>query len=91
MHAAVIRAADRWRGLTVGEFERRQLKAIRAELDRAHTERTAPAVKATSSASPVSYPARLGLDHPAVSTSQAAHEAQCKIAGCRKVAGGSAW
>ena len=53
MHAAVIRAADRWRGLTVGEFERRQLKAIRAELDRAHTERTAPAVKATSSASPV--------------------------------------
>jgi putative transposase len=53
MYAAVIRAADRWRGLTVGEFERRQLKALRAELDRAHTERTAPAVKATSSASPV--------------------------------------
>jgi putative transposase len=53
MYAAVIRAADRWRGLTVGEFERRQLKVIRDELDRAHTERTAPAVKTTSSASPV--------------------------------------
>jgi len=32
---AVIRAADRWRGLTVGEFEHRQLGAIREELDRA--------------------------------------------------------
>ena len=53
MYAAVIRAADRWRGLTVGEFERRQLKVIRDELDRAHTERTAPVVKTTSSASPV--------------------------------------
>ena len=39
MYAAVIRAADRWRGLTVSEFEQRQLKAIREELDRAHTER----------------------------------------------------
>ncbi len=53
MYAAVIRAADRWRGLTVGEFERRQLKAIRAELDRAHAERTTPAVRPTVSASPV--------------------------------------
>ncbi len=53
MYAAVIRAADRWRGLTVGEFEQRQLKAIREELDRAHTERTAPAVRPTSSASPI--------------------------------------
>jgi transposase-like protein len=53
MYAAVIRAADRWRGLTVSEFEQRQLKAIRAELDRAHTERTAPAVTPTSSASPI--------------------------------------
>jgi transposase-like protein len=53
MYAAVIRAADRWRGLTVSEFEQRQLKAIRVELDRAHTERMAPAVKPTSSASPI--------------------------------------
>src|SRR5688500_16118607 len=47
MYAAVIRAAERWRGLTVGEFEGRQLKVIREELDRAHTERTAPAVRPT--------------------------------------------
>ena len=46
MYAAVIRAAERWRGLPVGEFEHRQLQAIRAELDRAHAQRTAPAVAA---------------------------------------------
>jgi len=44
MYAAVIRAAERWRGLTVGEFEQRQLRAIREELNRAHSERVAPAV-----------------------------------------------
>ena len=44
MYAAVIRAADRWRGLSVGEFEQRQLRAIREELDRAHAQRVAPAV-----------------------------------------------
>jgi transposase-like protein len=44
MYAAVIRAADRWRGITVGEFEQRQLRALRDELDRAHATRVAPAV-----------------------------------------------
>lgn len=53
MYAAVIRAADRWRGLTVSEFDQRQLKAIREELDRAHADRIAPAVRTTPSASPV--------------------------------------
>ena len=52
MYAAVIRAADRWRGLTVGEFEQRQLRAIREELDHAHAERTRPAVRHIPSASP---------------------------------------
>jgi transposase-like protein len=42
MYAALIRAAERWRGLRMTEFERRQLTAIRNELDRAHAERTAP-------------------------------------------------
>src|SRR4029450_6951758 len=46
MCAAVSGAADRWRGLTVGEFEQRQLRAIRDELNRAHATRTAPAVTA---------------------------------------------
>ena len=52
MYAATIRAADRWRGLTVGEFEQRQLHAIREELNRAHAERTAPVVRPVPSASP---------------------------------------
>src|SRR5947208_5707068 len=32
MYAAVIPAAERWRGIAVGEFEQRQLRAIREEL-----------------------------------------------------------
>jgi putative transposase len=46
MYAALIRAAERWRGLKMTEFERRQLQAIRDELNRAHAERTAPAARA---------------------------------------------
>jgi hypothetical protein len=38
------RGAERWRGLRMTEFERRQLIANRNELDRAHGEQTAPAV-----------------------------------------------
>src|SRR5215470_12225419 len=53
MYAAMIRAADRWRGITVGEFEQRQLKTIREELDRAHAERVRPVVKPRAGASPV--------------------------------------
>jgi hypothetical protein len=34
MSAAVIRAADRWRGIPIGEFEQRQFRAIRNELSR---------------------------------------------------------
>jgi transposase-like protein len=52
MYAALIRAAERWRGLRMNEFERRQLAAIRNELDRAHAERTAPVVNANVTASP---------------------------------------
>jgi transposase-like protein len=52
MYAALIRAAERWRGLHITQFERRQLQAMRAELDRAHAERTAPAASATVTASP---------------------------------------
>ena len=50
MYAALIRAAERWRGLRMTEFERRQLTAIRNELDRAHAERTAPVVSANVTA-----------------------------------------
>jgi putative transposase len=41
MYAAVIRAADRGRGIPIGEFEQRQLRAIREELGRAHADRVA--------------------------------------------------
>ncbi len=51
MYAALIRAAEHWRGLRITEFEWRQLQAIRDELNRAHTERTAPAVRADITAS----------------------------------------
>ena len=44
MYAAVIWATDRWRGITVGEFEQRQLRAIRDELNYAHAQRVAPVV-----------------------------------------------
>jgi hypothetical protein len=33
MFGALIRAADRWRSVKVSEFERRQLTAVRKELD----------------------------------------------------------
>jgi len=33
MYGAMIRAAERWRGLPVTDFERRQLDAIKAELE----------------------------------------------------------
>jgi transposase-like protein len=52
MYAALIRAAERWRGLRMSEFEQRQLTAIRDELDRAHAERTASVVNANVTASP---------------------------------------
>lgn len=60
MYAALIRAAERWRGLKITEFERRQLKAIRDELDAAHAERTAPAVSPTLTASPTRLSSKLG-------------------------------
>jgi putative transposase len=50
MYAALIRAAERWRGIRTTEFERRQLKAMRDELDRDHAERTAPAIRSNITA-----------------------------------------
>jgi len=52
MYAALIRAAERWRGLKMTPFELRQLKAIRDELNGAHAARTAPVVSPTVTASP---------------------------------------
>ena len=42
MYAALIRAAERWRGIRITEFEQRQLKAIGDEIDSDFTARNAP-------------------------------------------------
>jgi putative transposase len=55
MYAAMIRAAERWRGLRITAFERRQLAAIRDELNQLHASKTAPAV----GANPATTPTRL--------------------------------
>ena len=52
MYAALIRAAESWRGIKITEFERRQLKAIRDEIDNAFAARTAPPTTATVTAAP---------------------------------------
>jgi putative transposase len=52
MHAALIRAAEGWRGIRITEFERRQLRAIRDEIDKDFTARTAPLTSATATITP---------------------------------------
>ena len=52
VYAALIRAADRWRGIRITEFEQRQLKAIRDEIDRDFTARNAPATGAAATDAP---------------------------------------
>src|SRR6266496_2305962 len=47
MYAALIRAAERWRGIRITEFALRQLRAIRDEIDQDFTARTAPLTSAT--------------------------------------------
>jgi putative transposase len=51
MYAALIRAAERWHGLRMTEFELRQLKAIRDELNGEFAARTAPAASDSAIAS----------------------------------------
>ena len=52
MYAALVRAAEHWRGIKVSEFEQRQLKAIRDEIDKDFTARNAPATGATINPAP---------------------------------------
>jgi transposase-like protein len=49
MYAALIRAAERWRGIRITEFEQRQLRAIREEIDKDFAARNAPAAAAPQS------------------------------------------
>jgi len=52
MYAALIRAAERWHGIKMTEFERRQMRAIRAELDRAFEQRNKPMANAETIVAP---------------------------------------
>jgi hypothetical protein len=52
VYAALIRAAEHWRGIRITEFEQRQLKVIRDEIDRDFTARNAPVNGATVTAAP---------------------------------------
>ena len=49
MYAALIRAAEHWRGIRITEFEQRQLRAIHAELNTDFATRNAPAIPASQS------------------------------------------
>jgi putative transposase len=55
MYAALIRASDQWRRITISQFEGRQLQTIRQELDDAHRRRHAPAIKDTARKSPSGF------------------------------------
>jgi hypothetical protein len=49
---ALIRAAERWRGLRFTEFELRQIAAVRKDLDRKYQTSTAPLARSAQPASP---------------------------------------
>jgi len=50
MYAALIRAAETWRGIAMTEFDRHQLTVIKKDLDRDFAARTAPVEKQTVTA-----------------------------------------
>jgi transposase-like protein len=52
VYAALIRAAERWRGIRITEFEQRQLTAIRGEIDKDFTARNAPPASVTVTKAP---------------------------------------
>jgi hypothetical protein len=62
MYAAIIRAAEHWRGIRVTEFENRRLKAIREELNAGFADRTRQQLPRQSPHPRPVYPARTGLD-----------------------------
>jgi putative transposase len=47
MYAALIRAAEHWRGIKISEFERRQLRALREEIDNQFAARNATVATAS--------------------------------------------
>ena len=50
MFGAMIRAAERWRAIRVSELERRQMRAVREELDREYEAQNGLGSKASAPA-----------------------------------------
>jgi hypothetical protein len=61
MFGALIRAAERWRSVKVTEFERRQMNAVRKELDQEYEASIGLKTKPSKDASPVKMSSGLGL------------------------------
>ena len=55
MFGAMIRAAERWRAIKMTEFEKRQLEAVRGELDHEYEARTGLATKPSADASQAEF------------------------------------
>lgn len=53
MFAALIRAAEGWKGIRISEFERRQLERLKEQLARGFEERYEPVVKESSTPIPI--------------------------------------
>ncbi|MGH9783228.1 MAG: transposase [Terriglobia bacterium] len=47
MYAALVRGTERWRGIAISDFERKQRERLQEELRERHREANAPAVKST--------------------------------------------
>ena len=63
MFGAMIRAAERWRAIRVSELERRQMRAVREELNYEYEAAERSRHKGLSARTPRPYhPAHLGLD-----------------------------
>jgi transposase-like protein len=60
MYAALVRAADGWRGVRITEFEHRQIEVLREQLTKELAERTAPAVTSERQRGPARVYSRSG-------------------------------
>ena len=95
MFGALIRAAERWRSVKVTEFERRQMAAVRKELDQEY-EAMVGLKRSPQRMRPKSeYPAVLGLDPPSEGNDAVVQfrqtrarytaNAQARVRGCKHV------
>lgn len=60
MYATIIRASERWRGLKITIFERKQLEVIQQELDDVHRQRQEPVRPSKAKQTPSRVSSRVG-------------------------------